>query len=67
MQGRHIVRPDPHALLSEVVQNIYEHWLQYYAQAINAKLEFRPGANTPDLPLLLSGNFVGKMRKVDGG
>ena len=67
MQGRHIVRPDPPVLLTEVVRHVYEHWLQYYAQAINAKLEFHPGSDTPNPPPVLSGDFVGKIRKVEGG
>jgi hypothetical protein len=65
MQGRHIARPDPHALLTDSVRHVYECWLQYYAEAIGAKLEFHPEVSMPDPPLVLSGRFAGKIRGVD--
>ncbi len=66
MQGRHIVRPEPHSLLSGVVRTVYEHWLHYYAEAIGAKVEFKPGANVRDAPLVLSGTFAGKLVSEKG-
>jgi hypothetical protein len=61
MQGRHIVRPEPHALLPSVIRRVYENWLTYYADAIGAQVAFDPDAPGPDAPLVLSGAFVGKL------
>lgn len=64
LQGRHIVRPAPDPLLSQTVRHIYDRWLHYYAAAIEAKVEFHPGEESPDPPRILDGAFAGKIRWV---
>jgi len=68
LQGRFIVRPGPHALLSPVVRHIYDRWLHYFADAIGAGVTFEPGEEeSPESPFVVGGAFAGKIQWVPPG
>jgi len=65
LQGRHIIRPEPHPLLVGAVRRLYDDWLHYVANALGATVTFEPGASAPEPPLVLAGAYAGKLQRVD--